>query len=195
MAQPRQLVLASTSRYRRELLQRLGLAFEVATPQCDESPLERETARETALRLSVLKAGSLQSRFPEALIVGSDQVAESGGRHVGKPGDHQRAVRQLRHLSGKAVDFHTAVSLLDSRTGHIESRCTDCRVQFRVLDDRQIEQYLRREQPYDCAGSAKAEGLGIALIERMDTEDPTSLIGLPLIALSEMLQRAGLPVI
>jgi septum formation protein len=195
MAHPRQLVLASTSRYRRELLERLGLRFESAAPQCDEQALAGETARDTALRLSAIKARSLQSAFPHALIIGSDQVAESAGRHIGKPGDHERAVRQLRDLSGKAVEFHTAVSLLDAANDQLESRVTACRVRFRILDDRQIETYLRREQPYDCAGSAKAEGLGIVLMESIDTEDPTSLIGLPLIALTEMLERAGLPVI
>jgi septum formation protein len=193
MPPPRQLVLASTSRYRRELLQRLGLPFEARAPQCDETPLAEEAPAATALRLSVLKAKSLAREFPEALIIGSDQVASCGALRLGKPGNHENAVRQLRSLSGQAAQFDTAVSLLDSRDGRVESRVVGCRVRFKALDDARIEAYLRREQPYDCAASAKAEGLGIALIESIDTEDPTSLIGLPLIALTAMLERAGLP--
>jgi len=193
MDHPQRLVLASTSRYRRSLLERLGLAFEVAAPQCDEAALSGEAPGDTAARLAVLKAKSL--RLPDALIIGSDQVAFSQGERLDKPGDHATATRQLRMLSGKSADFHTAVALLDTTNGDVQQRVVPCRVIFRKLDDRTIEEYLRREQPYDCAGSAKAEGLGIALIARIDTEDPTSLIGLPLIALSEMLGRAGLPVV
>jgi septum formation protein len=193
MALPRRLVLASTSRYRRELLGRLGLPFEVISPDADESPLPGESAPDLALRLAVLKARSV--RAPDALVIGSDQAAALEGRLIGKPGGHEAAVRQLRALSGKAADFHTAIALLDTGTGQVEARVVACRVAFRALDDRRIEAYLRREQPYDCAGSAKAEGLGIALIARIDTEDPTSLIGLPLIALTELLERAGLPVL
>lgn len=189
----RQLILASTSPYRRELLERLGLAFEVAAPRCDETPLAGEAPQDTASRLAVLKAKSVV--HPDALVVGSDQVAVSQGRRLDKPGDHATATRQLRALSGKSADFHTAVALLDTRSGALQQRAVPCRVTFRELDDRVIESYLRREQPYDCAGSAKAEGLGIALIARIETEDPTSLVGLPLIALSEMLARAGLPVV
>ncbi len=195
MAQSRQLVLASSSRYRRELLERLGLHFKAASPQCDETPLAGEAAPDTASRLSILKARSLQKRFPDALIIGADQVASSAGERLGKPGDHATAARQLRSLSGKAADFHTAVALLDARKHQIQSRVVPCRVFFRKLNEKSIEAYLRREQPYDCAASAKAEGLGIALIERIETEDPTSLIGLPLIALTEMLEHAGLPVL
>jgi septum formation protein len=195
MDQPRQLVLASTSKYRRELLERLGLRFETAGPDCDESALPGEAAPETALRLSLLKARSVAPRFANALIIGSDQVAASEGRPLGKPGNHKSATQQLRGLSGKAADFHTAITVLDTRSGAVQSRVVLCRVVFRVLDASRIEAYLRREQPYDCAGSAKAEGLGIALIARMETEDPTSLIGLPLIALTEMLERAGMPVL
>ena len=193
MALPRRLVLASTSRYRRELLGRLGLPFEVISPDADESPLPGESAPDLALRLAVLKARSV--RAPDALVIGSDQAAALEGRLIGKPGGHEAAVRQLRELSGKSADFHTAVALLDTKTNSLESRIVACRVAFRTLDDRRIEAYLRREQPYDCAGSAKAEGLGIALIARIDTEDPTSLIGLPLIALTELLERAGMPVV
>jgi septum formation protein len=189
----RQLVLASTSPYRRALLERLGLPFEVVSPKCDEAPLANETPQETASRLAVLKAKSLG--YPDALVIGSDQVAVSEGERLDKPGDHATATRQLRTLSGKAADFHTAVALLDTRKGELQQRVVCCRVVFRTLDDRTIESYLRREQPYDCAGSAKAEGLGIALIARIETDDPTSLIGLPLIALTDMLARAGLPVV
>ena len=157
--------------------------------------LHGESPADTALRLSVLKAQAIDRKFPDALIIGSDQVAAMGRERFGKPGDHTTAVRQLRSLSGNAVDFHTAVTVLDARARKTDSRVVACRVVFRALDDRRIEAYLRREQPYDCSASAKAEGLGIALIERIETDDPTSLIGLPLIALSEMLERAGLPVV
>ena len=194
-AQSRRLVLASTSRYRKALLERLGLAFEVASPGVDETALTGEHPQDTALRLSVLKAKALQGRFGDALIIGSDQVAAMGRERFDKPGSHEAAVRQLRALSGRAVDFHTAVSVLDARTGEVDTRLVPCRVQFRTLDERRIDSYLRREQPYDCSASAKAEGLGIALIARIETDDPSSLIGLPLIALSEMLERAGLPVL
>ena len=195
LGQPRRLVLASSSKYRKALLERLRLAFEFASPGIDEAPLSGEGPAQTALRLSVLKAKSLQDRFPDALIIGSDQVAAMGAERFDKPGTHEMAVRQLRALSGKAVDFHTAVTLLDARASSMQTRLVDCRVHFRTLDERRIEAYLRREQPYDTSASAKAEGLGIALIERIQTDDPSSLIGLPLIALSEMLERAGLPVV
>ncbi len=193
--QPRRLVLASSSKYRKALLERLGLAFELAAPAVEERMLPGEAPAATALRLSILKARALEGRFGDALIIGSDQVAALGSERLDKPGNHANAVRQLRRLSGNAADFHTAVSLLDSRSKTLQSRVVACRVTFRTLDEARIEAYLRREQPYDCAGSAKAEGLGIALIARMETGDPTSLIGLPLIALTEMLERAGLPVV
>jgi septum formation protein len=194
-APPRRLVLASTSPYRKALLERLGIAFEVAAPHVDERPLRGEAPSDTALRLAGLKAQAVRQAHRDALIIGSDQVALSDGRLLGKPGDHVSAVRQLRSLSGKIAEFHTAVTLLDAATSHSQSRIVPCRVQFRALDDKRIESYLQRERPYDCAGSAKIEGLGIALVARIDTEDPTSLIGLPLIALTEMLERAGLPVV
>ena len=193
MDHPRRLVLASGSAYRKVLLERLGLAFEVVVSDVDETPLAGESPADTALRLSVLKARAVAARGD--LIIGSDQVAAAGGRRYGKPGTHENAVRQLRELSGKAVDFHTAVTLLDTQSGQHDSRLVPCRVLFRVLDERRIQTYLEREKPYDCAAAAKAEGLGIALIARIDTEDPSALIGLPLIALSEMLERAGLPVL
>jgi septum formation protein len=195
MAQSRRLVLASTSPYRKALLERLGLAFEVAPPGVDERPLPGEPAAQTALRLSALKARALERRYADALIIGSDQVAACGGERLDKPGDHEHAVRQLRRLSGRAAEFHTAVSLYDAAAKAIDSRVVPCTVEFRTLDEPRIEAYLRREQPYDCAGSARAEGLGIALIARIQTDDPTSLIGLPLIGLTEMLERAGLPVV
>lgn len=192
MAPHRPIVLASGSRYRKALLERLGLSFEVSVPDVDEAPRPGEAPVDTALRLALLKARAVQR--PDALVIGSDQVASSGGRRYGKPGDHENAVRQLRELSGATVTFDTAVCLLDARTGKAESRNVPCRVTFRKLDAATIERYLQKEQPYDCAGAAKAEGLGIALIARIETEDPTSLIGLPLIALTEMLGRAGVPV-
>jgi septum formation protein len=195
MAQPRRLVLASTSPYRKELLARLALEFSVAAPHVDERPLGGEAPAETALRLATLKAQAVRAAHRDALIIGCDQVATSGARALGKPGDHARAAEQLRALSGKSADFHTGLVLLDAASGRLQSEVVPCRVHFRQLDEARIERYLRREQPYDCAGSAKAEGLGIALIARIETEDPTSLIGLPLIALSAMLERAGLPVI
>jgi septum formation protein len=195
MAPPRRLVLASTSRYRKELLERLGIAFEVAAPQADERPLGGETPEATALRLAALKAQSVRAAHRDALIIGSDQVATSAGRVLGKPGDHATAVRQLKSVSGKMAEFHTALALLDAASGTLQTRVVPCRVHFRTFDDARIERYLQKEKPYDCAGSAKVEGLGIALIARIETEDPTSLIGLPLIALTEMLERAGLPVV
>lgn len=188
-------MLASTSPYRKALLERLGLAFQVAAPHADERALGGEAPRDTALRLSALKAQAVRAAHRDALIIGSDQVALSEGRVLGKPGDHATALRQLRALSGKSAEFHTAVTLLDAASGQSQARSIPCRVHFRTLDDARIERYLRREQPYDCAGSAKVEGLGIALVSRIETEDPTSLIGLPLIALTEMLERAGLPVV
>ena len=195
MPHRRRLVLASTSPYRKSLLERLGIAFEVAPPHADERPLSGEDAPHTALRLAQLKAQSVRAAHRDALIIGSDQVATSAGRVLDKPGDHATALRQLRSVSGKSADFHTAVVLLDAANGSLQSRVVPCRVHFRQLDDKRIESYLSREKPYDCAGSAKVEGLGIALIACIETDDPTSLIGLPLIALSEMLERAGLPVI
>lgn len=175
------------------LLERLGLPFVAISPDVDETPLPSEPPRDTALRLSLLKAQALASRGE--LIIGSDQVCSSGERRYGKPGSHEAAARQLRELSGRSADFHTAVSLLDSDTGKHESQVVLCRVSFRDLDERRIQSYLEKEKPYDCAGAAKSEGLGIALIAGMETADPTSLVGLPLIALCGMLERAGLPVL
>jgi len=194
MDNPRHLILASGSRYRKELLGRLGLAFEVAVPNVDESPRSGGAPADTALRLAVLKARALEKDHAGALIIGSDQVASCGGRRFDKPGNHENARRQLLELSGKTAQFDTAVALLDTRNAGLQTRVVPCRVTFRMLGEDLIERYLQKEKPYDCAGAAKAEGLGIALIARIETDDPTSLIGLPLMALSEMLRKAGLSV-
>ncbi|HZO04146.1 MAG TPA: Maf family nucleotide pyrophosphatase [Burkholderiales bacterium] len=193
MDQPRRLVLASGSQYRKELLGRLGLPFESFSPDIDETPLAGEAPADTALRLSLLKAKAAAHRGE--LIIGCDQVASCRGRRYGKPGNHENAARQLRELSGNTADFHTAVSVLDTKKDRHGSRVVLCRVVFRTLDESRIQAYLEREKPYDCAGAAKSEGLGITLISRIETEDPTSLIGLPLIALTELLERAGLSVL
>jgi len=195
MDEPRQLVLASTSAYRRALLARLGLPFECAAPEVDESPWTDEAATETARRLAQAKAAAVAPRFPGALIIGSDQVASLGSLRLEKPGNHANAVRQLQALSGQTAQFDTAVCVLDAARDARWTRLVPCRVTFRSLDAHVIEAYLQREQPYDCAGSAKSEGLGIALIERMETDDPTALVGLPLIALTELLAAAGRRVI
>jgi septum formation protein len=189
------LVLASTSVYRRQLLERLQLRFEMAAPQADETPLPRESPAATALRLAEAKARAVSLSHPNALIIGSDQVAESQGRRLEKPGSHARAVEQLRMLSGRTATFHTGVALLNGQTGRLHSRLVPTRVVFRELSERTIESYLRREQPYDCAGSAKSEGLGIALLRSIEGDDPTALIGLPLIALTDMLQAEGVEVV
>jgi septum formation protein len=195
MPEPRQLVLASTSRYRRELLGRLALRFECVDPGVAEQASPAEAATDTAARLALLKARAVAARFPHALIVGADQVASCDGAILGKPGTHANAVRQLTAMSGRTVRFDTALAVLDARSGAVSSRAVPCLVHFRRLGTAQIEDYLQREQPYDCAGSAKSEGLGIALIARIDGEDPTALIGLPLIALTELLALAGMPVL
>lgn len=185
------LVLASTSRYRRELLSRLGMPFEVLSPNVDETPLLDETAPATALRLSVLKAQAAATAYPEALIIGSDQVLMLDSEQLGKPGNFDNAFAQLKKMQGRAMVFHTALTLLNSRTGNTQTRDVPTVVHLRALSDAQITAYLHKEQPYDCAGSAKSEALGIALMARMDSPDPTALIGLPLIALTEMLGNEG----
>ena len=195
MASLRPIVLASASRYRRELLQRFGLPFESFAPNVDESEIAGESARDTALRLAILKTRAAAARFPNAIVIGSDQVASCDGQRLGKPGNHANAMRQLEFMSGKTALFDTALAVLDTANCDVRSRVVPCRVTFRPLTRAVIEAYLEREQPYDCAGSAKAEGLGIALIARIETDDPTSLIGLPLIALAELLAAAGTPVI
>ena len=195
MPSPRRVILASTSRYRRALLERLGMPFECADPQANESALPGEVPAAMALRLAEAKARAVALRAPDALVIGSDQVASCEGVRLDKPGTHENAVRQLTAMSGKSADFDTAVVVLDTRSGKQGARVVPCRVTFRSLGRGEIEAYLRRERPYDCAGSAKAEGLGIALIARIETGDPTSLIGLPLIALSELLAEAGFAVL
>ncbi|MDR0578234.1 MAG: Maf family nucleotide pyrophosphatase [Candidatus Accumulibacter sp.] len=189
----RRLVLASTSPFRRELLGRLGIPFETADPRVDETPLPRETPEDTALRLSEAKARAVAPLFPDALIVGSDQVAILDGRVYGKPGTHENAVGQLRAMRGRTVNFFTGLCLLDARAGRARVRGVPTLVTFRDLGDGEIEDYLRREQPYGCAGAAKSEGLGIALIARLRGDDPNALIGLPLIALCDLLKEAGCP--
>ncbi|MFN4342018.1 MAG: Maf family protein [Azonexus sp.] len=189
------LILASTSPYRRELLGRLGLPFEVADPQTDETPLPNETPEALSLRLAEAKARAVADQHPDALIIGSDQVATVDGRIYGKPGNHERAVAQLRELSGKTVNFFTALCLLNAATGKADLRGIPTLVTFRHLSDDEIENYLRREPAYNCAGSAKSEGLGIALLSRMRGDDPNALIGLPLIALCDMLRQQGMAVL
>jgi septum formation protein len=190
-----QLVLASTSRYRRELLERLGIPFTVAAPGVIETRLPGEGAESMAARLAEAKARSVARDLREALVIGCDQVATSNGNVFGKPGTHENALRQLRALSGGTAVFHTAVCVHNTASGKTRTRLVPCAVTFRKLDDEMIERYLRREQPYDCAGSAKSEGLGIALIEKMEGEDPNALVGLPLIALVDLLREQGLNVL
>ncbi len=189
------LVLASTSRYRRELLSRLHMPFETAAPDVDETPLPGESPSQTALRLSVLKAQAVASQFPDALIIGSDQVLMLGEEQLGKPGNFENAFAQLKKMSGKAMVFHTALTLLNSAKNRLQTRDVPTVVHIRNLGDAQIESYLKKEEPYDCAGSAKSESLGIALMERMESADPTALIGLPLMALTEMLMNEGVDVL
>ena len=183
-----QLVLASTSPFRRELLARLGLPFETANPDTDEAALDGETPTATALRLSEAKARAVAARHPEALIIGSDQVACLDGQVFGKPGNHENAVKQLKAMRGRTVNFFTGLCLLNAKTGKAHLRGVPTLVTFRNLSDAAIESYLRKEQPYNCAGSAKSEGLGIAVIAKMAGEDPNALIGLPLIALCDLLE-------
>lgn len=186
------LILASTSPYRRELLQRLRLGFEVSAPQVEEAPLQGEAPAALALRLALAKARAVADRQPAAVVIGSDQVAELDGLPIGKPGTHERATQQLRRMSGRRVAFHTAVAVVRAATGFEQTRLATVRVSFRQLGDDEIERYLRTEQPYDCAGSAKCETLGIALLEAIDSDDPTALVGLPLIRTCELLRLAGL---
>jgi septum formation protein len=183
------LVLASSSVYRNELLKRLNLPFETIAPDVDETPLPQESARATSVRLAEVKARAVAGKYPDALIIGSDQVALLEGNQLGKPLTHDNAVKQLRAMRGKTTHFYTALTLLNSRTGHMQTEVAENFVTLRELSDEEIENYLLREQPYHCAGSAKTEGLGIALISRMSGDDPNALIGLPLILLVDMLQR------
>lgn len=183
------LVLASTSRYRGDLLRRLTTDFIQDNPGVEELPLPGEDPNSLCLRLAEAKALALAKRYPNHLIIGSDQVASVGGRILGKPGDHPSAVEQLKQCSGQTVDFHSGLCVFNSQTGRRHLGVNSTRVVFRTLDDASIESYLRREQPYDCAGSFKCEGLGIALFKAIHSDDPTSLIGLPLILTVEFLAR------
>ena len=192
---PRPLILASTSRYRKMLLDRLGLPFRAVAPGIDESPLPDEAPAATAFRLAEAKARSVARAHPDSLIIGSDQVADCDGRPVGKPGTHERAIAQLAELSGQTVVFHTGVCLLDTASGQCQTALVDVRSTFRFLSADEIESYLRSERPYDCAGSVRSEALGIALFERIESDDPTALIGLPLIRLTSMLRAAGVAVL
>lgn len=192
---PRRIVLASTSRHRRGLLDRLGIVYDVASPGTDEAPLPGEAPSATALRLSEAKARSVAPQYAGALIIGSDQVADLDGRPIGKPCDHARAVAQLGELSGRTVTFHTGVALLDAASGECRSALVDVRSTFRQLSPAEIDSYLRRETPYDCAGSVRSEALGIALFESIESDDPSALIGLPLIRLVSMLRAAGVSVL
>ena len=183
------LVLASTSVYRSELLKRLQLPFETAAPNVDEIPLPGEAARATSLRLAQEKARAVAAAHPDALIIGSDQVALLDGQQLGKPLTHDNAVRQLRAMRGKTTIFYTALALLNAGTGNMQTAVAENHVALRDLSDDEIEAYLLKEQPYHCAGSAKSEGLGIALIRSTSGDDPNALVGLPLILLCDMLRR------
>lgn len=188
----RKLILGSTSVYRRELLERLHIPFSVESPHVDETPLPGEAPAALAQRLAMAKAQAVAARFPEALVIGSDQVADLEGEALGKPGNHERAVLQLQRMSGKVVVFQTAIAVVCLASGFCEQALAPVKVTFRCLRASEIENYLQTEQPYDCAGSAKSEGLGIALLERIENDDPTALIGLPLIRTAALLRAAGL---
>ncbi len=189
------IILASTSIYRSQLLSTLQIPFKTTSPEVDETPLAGESAPQTSERLSRLKAQAVAEQFPDALIIGSDQVALLEGEQLGKPITHDNAVRQLRSMRGKTVDFFTAVSLFNSRTKEMQTAMVETKVSFRNLTDDEIERYLHKEQPYHCAGSAKSEGLGIALIQRIQGDDPNALIGMPLIVLIDMLKKQGVNIL
>lgn len=189
------LILASTSPYRRQLLERLGIDFITAVPDVDESPLAGEEPEHMVRRLSEAKARAIAAQHPNALIIGSDQMAVCGDEVLGKPGTHDKAVTQLTHLSGQRVNFLTGLCVYNNSSGRVQLDVIPFHVVFRTLDAAMIENYLRREQPYNCAGSFKSEGLGTALFERLEGDDPTALIGLPLIRLTRMLEQEGIRVI
>ncbi len=189
------LVLASTSIYRSQLLSTLQIPFQTAAPDVDETPLPGESAEQTSWRLAQVKAQVVAKRFPDALIIGSDQVALLDGQQIGKPLNHDNAVRQLSAMRGKTVSFYTALSLLNAATGEMQTDVAITKVSYRDLNDDEIERYLKKEQPYHCAGSAKTEGLGVALIKRIEGDDPNALIGLPLIMLVSMLEKQGVRVL
>lgn len=190
-----ELILGSTSVYRRELLQRLKIPFRVEAPDIDETPLENETPQQLVERLAVEKARSVADKNPGSLVIGSDQVAVHGGKIVGKPHTHDRAMQQLREANGQEIILYTGLSLVNSDTGEAQTEVIPFQVVFRNLSEQQLESYLHKEQPYHCAGSVKSEGLGIALLERFEGEDPNTLIGLPLIRLIRMLEYFGVNVI
>jgi MAF protein len=191
----RPLVLASTSPFRRQLLERLGLEFTAEAPQIDETRRSGEPPEAMVVRLAAAKARAVAPKHPQALVIGSDQVAAIDGRLLGKPGDRARAIEQLGHCSGRTVTFHTGLCLLDAGRGRAQTRCEPFRVHFRALSRAQIEGYVDRERPFECAGSFKSEGLGIALFERLEGDDPNTLIGLPLIRLVTMLAAEGIDVL
>lgn len=186
------LVLGSTSPYRRELLARLQLPFDTLAPNVDETPRPGEAPAALARRLALAKARDVAARRPGALVIGSDQVADLDGQPLGKPGTHERAAAQLRRMSGRVVAFHTAVAVARLPDGFAQTDLATVQVRFRALGEAEIERYLRAETPYDCAGSAKSEGLGITLLEAIDSDDPTALVGLPLIRTARLLRAAGL---
>lgn len=192
---PPELILGSSSPYRRQLLERLGLPFRCVSAAVDESPLPGEAPASTAERLAALKARAVAAKEPRALVIASDQVAELHGMPLNKPGTHANAVRQLRQMRGQRVLFHTALCVVDFTSAHAQSAMVPTIVHMRELTDAQIENYLQREQPYDCAGSAKIESLGIALVSKVESDDPTALIGLPLIALVSMLTNVGVAIL
>jgi septum formation protein len=194
-ASSRTLILGSSSRYRKELLSRLNIPFEVAAPEVNETPLLNEKPRDLALRLALAKALAVASKYPEAVVIGSDQVADLEGQALGKPGNHANAVKQLQRMRGKTVIFQTALSVICLATGFEQTDLATVKVSFRDLTDAEIESYLKAEEPYDCAGSAKSEGLGIALLAAIDNDDPTALVGLPLIRTCHMLSAAGVKLI
>jgi septum formation protein len=187
----RPLILGSTSRYRKELLSRLQIPFETAAPDVDETPHSNELPKDLALRLALAKARAVAQKNPDAVVIGSDQVADLEGTPLGKPGNHTNAVLQLQRMRGKTVIFQTALSVVCMATGYERTDLASVKVKFRNLTDAEIESYLRAEEPYDCAGSAKSEGLGIALLDSIDNDDPTALVGLPLIRTCQMLREAG----
>lgn len=191
----RPIILGSTSPYRRELLARLRFPFEVVSPEVDETPLPRETPRQLACRLAMSKARAVAARFPQAVVVGSDQVADLDGAAIGKPLVHEVAVAQLRRMSGQQVVFQTAVAVVCASSQFAQMDLAQVRVRFRTLHDAEIEAYLLAEQPYDCAGSAKSEGLGIALMDAIESDDPSALVGLPLIRTCTMLRAAGIAIL
>ena len=193
--QTRSLILGSTSPYRRELLSRLRIPFSVQSPEVDETPLDGERPMQLAQRLALAKAIAVAEKNPNAVVIGSDQVADLNGMSLGKPGNFERAMAQLRQMSGQTVVFQTALAVVCLDSGFEQADLASVRVQFRVLTDAEIEVYLQREKPYDCAGSAKSEGLGIALLESIANDDPTALVGLPLIRTCNLLRAAGIKIL